>query len=84
MKDGTGLFNTSQERQLRVEVLELWVLLLDDGGEVMDDVLLLVGGLGDGERVERLQLEPVARPLLLGVHVVAERQDQLQDSFQLL
>ena len=73
-----------QERQLGVEALEVGVLLLDDGGEVVDNVLLLVGRLGDGERVQGLQLEPVARPFLLRVHVVAERQDQLQDSFQLL
>ena len=73
-----------QELQLRVEALQIGVLLLDDGDEVVDDVLLLVGRLGDGERVEGLQLEAVARPLLLRVHVVAEGQDQLQDAFQLL
>ena len=73
-----------QHGELGVEALQLGVLLLHDGGEVVDDVLLLVGRLGDGERVQRLQLEAVARALLLRVHVVAEGQDQLQHAFQLL
>ena len=73
-----------QHGELGVEALQLGVLLLDHGGEVVDDVLLLVGRLGDGERVQRLQLEAVARALLLRVHVVAEGQDQLQHAFQLL
>ena len=73
-----------QHGELGVEALQLGVLLLHDGGEVVDDVLLLVGRLGDGERVQRLQLEAVARALLLRVHVVAEGKDQLQNAFQLL
>jgi hypothetical protein len=49
----------------------------------VNNVLLLVSRLGDGQRVQTLELEAVAGALLGGVHVVSESEDELQNLLHL-